>query len=115
MVLMQPKKRLRGSRLYTWTWIFCPVQRFFPTRRKERYRHDIFIANIGDQALTGIKAELSEHAQNIALDEYWTVRESSLATLAAFDSTYSYEMDNIAKIRYGESHRCDASESERYG
>ena len=31
------------------------------------------------------------------LDEYWTIRENSVAKLSKFDSVY--DMDNIAKIR----------------
>ncbi len=62
------------------------------------YHHDVFFANIGDEALKGLSVKL-EDAQNVKLDEYWTIREDSVAELAAFDSTSSYSMDNIAKIR----------------
>ena len=60
------------------------------------YHHDIFIANIGDQDLTGLKVELSEDAQNIALDEYWTI-EDGTRSLAPFTTTWS--VANVAKIR----------------
>lgn len=72
------------------------------------YHHDIFFANIGDEELTGLSVTLTD-AQNIALDEYWTIGESSTAKLAAFnttdkkDSNGSYisygELPNVAKIR----------------
>lgn len=66
------------------------------------YRHDIFIANIGDQPLTGLKAELTD-AVNIKLDEYWTVGGDGNNTLAAFTSTAQTkrygELANTAKIR----------------
>lgn len=72
------------------------------------YHHDIFFANIGDQELTGLSVTLTD-AQNIALDEYWTIGEDSTAKLAAFNTTdkkdsngssISYgELPNVAKIR----------------
>lgn len=68
--------------------------------------HDVFFANIGDEELTGLYVRL-EDAQNIQLDPYWTIGETT--TLAAFDSingyfssSYSYvndEQEFIAKIR----------------
>ena len=60
------------------------------------YHHDVFFANIGDEELQGLSVTL-ENAQNVQLDEYWTIRENSVAKLGAFDSVYN--MDNIAKIR----------------
>lgn len=62
------------------------------------YHHDVFFANIGDQALTGLSVKLLD-AKNVRLDEYWTIREDSVGTLAAFDSVQESQMDNIAKIR----------------
>jgi hypothetical protein len=62
--------------------------------------HDIFIANIGDTQLEGLSVTL-EGAQNIALDEYWTVGETK--TLAAFTTTTTTkahgELANVTKIR----------------
>ena len=64
--------------------------------------HDIFIANIGDVELTGLNAVLSD-AQNVKLDDYWTVGGDGNNTLAAFttvSSSTSYgELANVAKIR----------------
>lgn len=71
--------------------------------------HDVFFANIGDAVLTGLYVKL-EDAQNIKLDEYWTVHDGSANTsLAAFNSTesktatgsYAYygELMNVAKVR----------------
>ena len=73
------------------------------------YDHDILIANVGDQPLTGIKAELKD-AKGVMLDPYWSVLNTSVKTLAAFDSTSSPwsnelgqelngELYNLAKIR----------------
>ena len=65
--------------------------------------HDIFIANIGDEELTGLKVELN--ATNVKLDEYWTVSENGNTTLDPFTETYhsggNYhgELFNIGKIR----------------
>ena len=67
------------------------------------FHHDIFIANIGDAAMTGIKAELSADSQNVRLDDYWTVGGQNNNTLAAFTNvnggTVYGELANVAKIR----------------
>lgn len=65
-------------------------------------KHDIFIANIGDEELTGLKVELD--ATNVKLDSYWTVGGNGSDTLAPFTTTVSSsneyeELPNIAKIR----------------
>jgi hypothetical protein len=66
-------------------------------------QHDIFLANVGDAALTGLTATLA-NARNVKLDPYWTVGGANNDTLAAFDSvdsgatTYG-ELANVAKIR----------------
>ncbi len=66
------------------------------------YKHDIFIANLGDQELTGLRVELD--ATNCKLDDYWTVGGEKNDTLAPFtttstDATKYGELANIAKIR----------------
>lgn len=48
--------------------------------------HDIFIANIGNEPLTGIKVTL-ENPVNIKLDDYWTIGNNGNDTLAAFNGT----------------------------
>ena len=62
--------------------------------------HDVFFANIGDAPITGLYVKL-EDAQNVALDEYWTI--GATKTLSAFTTTSrttSYgELANTAKIR----------------
>ena len=60
--------------------------------------HDVFIANVGDAPLTGLKAELIDPV-GIKLDDYWTVGGENNSTLAAFTSTSDDDMKNIAKIR----------------
>jgi len=63
--------------------------------------HDIFIANVGDDLLTGLAATLKDPV-NIKLDPYWTVGGEGNDTLAAFDevqSDYFGELANVAKIR----------------
>ena len=69
------------------------------------YKHDIFIANMGDQDLTDLRVELD--ATNVALDSYWTIGGEGNDTLAACPDNFeaeklssSYgEMSNVAKIR----------------
>ena len=69
-----------------------------------KYRHDILIANVGSEALTGLKVEL-ENAKNVALDNYWTLGGNGNDTLGAFTSTsvrYTgdhVDMPNLAKVR----------------
>jgi hypothetical protein len=62
------------------------------------YRHDIFIANLGDEQLTGLNATLT-NAQNIKLDPYWRVGGANNDVLEPFVSTSSSSMKNIGKIR----------------
>lgn len=65
--------------------------------------HDIFIANLGNEALTGLKVTLN--ATNVKLDDYWTTGGNGNDTLAAFNTveTPGYkeygELPNVAKIR----------------
>ena len=63
--------------------------------------HDIFIANIGTEELTGINVTLD--ATNVKLDDYWTVGGDGNDTLAPFTDVYSDsyygELNNVAKIR----------------
>lgn len=70
-----------------------PVREIFLTEQFDHH-HDVFFANIGDAALTGLYARL-ENAENIALDPYWTIGTTN--SLAAFTQTYN--MQNIGKVR----------------
>ena len=65
-------------------------------------KHDILIANIGDEELTGLRVELN--ATNVKLDDYWTVGGEGTDTLAPVDPdaaalSDSTELPNLAKIR----------------
>lgn len=65
--------------------------------------HDIFVANVGTEELTGITVTLD--ATNVKLDEYWTLGGEGNNTLAPFTTTYNNtgnyhgELFNVAKIR----------------
>lgn len=72
--------------------------------------HDIFIANVGKDALTGLTVELSADAGAVKLDDYWIVGGAGNDELAGFTSinynpdnngaSGSYnEISNVAKIR----------------
>ncbi len=63
------------------------------------YYHDVFISNIGDAELSNLKVELSADAQNVQLDEYWTVQADSVGKLAPFTIAEKDKMANIARIR----------------
>lgn len=80
-----------------------PVREIILARNYDGDYHDICIANTGDQPLTGLKVELT-NAQNIKLDDYWTVNPDGVKQLAAFDkdtmgSSSGMYLNNIAKIR----------------
>lgn len=87
-----------------------PVREVYLTKEFGDH-HDIFFANIGDAEMTGITVAL-EDAQNVKLDEYWTVNNDATAEkrkLAAFTTVVpkddernnvSYgELPNVAKLR----------------
>lgn len=65
------------------------------------FHHDIFIANLGKTAMNDLTVTLSDDAQNIKLDDYWTVKGTK--TLDGFTSTErtttAGELNNVAKIR----------------
>lgn len=62
-------------------------------------QHDILIANVGNEALTGLKVELLD-AVNIKLDDYWVIGGEHNDTLAAFNfDGKSDDLSNMAKVR----------------
>ena len=93
-----------------------PDERFVNLTADNNFVHDIMVANIGDEELTGITVEL-KNAVHVKLDDYWTLGGAGNDTLPAFDDTYvSYPtvdedgqetwqsnryatLDNIAKVR----------------
>ena len=93
-----------------------PDERFVNLTADNNFVHDIMVANIGDEELTGITVELKD-AVHVKLDDYWTLGGAGNDTLPAFDETYvSYPtvdedgqetwqsnryatLDNIAKVR----------------
>lgn len=74
--------------------------------------HDILLANIGNEELSGLSVSLTENPL-IQLDEYWTIQSDSVKKLAGFTTTEkvftndegkpqyaSYgELPNLAKVR----------------
>lgn len=65
--------------------------------------HDILIANLGDEPLTGLRVDWIEAPENMRIDDYWTVGPGN-DTLAGFtvvkDPKIEYgEIPNVAKIR----------------
>ena len=92
-----------------------PIRELVLTQENGVY-HDIFFANIGSEDMTGITVELKD-AQNVALDDYWTVRSEAADNariLGGFTTTNksSYqnaegqrlannygELANVAKVR----------------
>lgn len=89
-----------------------PDERFLNLTADNDYVHDIVIANMGDQNLTGIKVELVDPV-NVKLDSYWTIGGEGNDTIPAFTdfntdytdeegnthSEYNATPKNIAKIR----------------
>ncbi|MBC5716750.1 S-layer homology domain-containing protein [Flintibacter faecis] len=73
------------------------------------YHHDIFLANVGGGNLTNLKVELTD-AQNVQLDEFWTIggeRNNTLAPLSIKDSDEA--SDGIAKVRLVPERNADGS------
>ena len=63
------------------------------------YHHDIFLANVGGGNLTNLKVELTD-AQNVQLDEFWTIGGDGNNTLAPLNiENPDSASDGIAKIR----------------
>lgn len=60
--------------------------------------HDIFLANVGAGDLTNLKVELTD-AQNVKLDDFWTIGGDGNNTLAPLSFNYREADDGIAKIR----------------
>lgn len=85
-----------------------PVREIFMIKGYDGDHHDILIANIGDQTLSGLNVTL-ENAQNIKLDDYWTVKDNSVKQLAPLNaetaenwrsSSYSNSLaSNVGKVR----------------
>lgn len=96
-------KQVSGPQLY----VMGPEKRSIYLNEYFDNRHDILIANIGSEPLTGLKVELID-AVNIKLDDYWTVGGTHNDTLAAFstivrqepsgETDYYGELPNFAKI-----------------
>ena len=67
-----------------------------------QYRHDILIANVGDQKLQGLSVRL-ENASHVKIDDYWTVGGEGNNTLEPFTGTGKTEqygeLQNLAKVR----------------
>lgn len=76
-----------------------PVREVFLTDAYDNH-HDVFFANVGDTEMTNLYVELKD-AQNVALDEYWTINSNGVKKLDAFDELPSYgdHAKNVAKIR----------------
>ena len=97
-------KRTGGPQLYVAGPLAPEIRSVFLDEYFE-YKHDIFIANVGDEPLQDLRLELD--ATNVALDSYWTIGGEGNDTLAACPENFmadqissSYgELPNVAKIR----------------
>lgn len=91
-------KKVSGAKLF----VLGPTERSIFLDEFFEEKHDILVANIGDQKLTGIKAELID-AKNVKIDDYWSIGGKNNDTLAPFEKTVSNsrygELSNLAKIR----------------
>lgn len=97
-------KKASGPQLYVAGPLAPDVRSVFLDEYHE-YKHDIFIANIGDEPLTDLWLDLD--ATNVELDDYWTIGGDGNNTLEAcpddfaeeLESTDYGELSNVAKIR----------------
>ena len=87
-----------GPELY----VYGPSEREVILDEYFEFKHDILIANIGNEPLEDISVELVD-AENVKLDSYWTVGGEGNDTLAPFTTTSSDtqygELANLTKIR----------------
>lgn len=73
------------------------------------YHHDIFLTNVGGGDLKNLKVELTD-AQNVQLDEFWTIGGERNNTLAPLSIKNSGEAsDGIAKVRLVPERNADGS------
>lgn len=97
-------KKTSGPQLYVAGPLDPDVRSVFLDEYHEN-KHDIFIANVGDEPLTDLWLDLD--ATNVELDEYWTIGGEGNNTLAACPDNFSLELEstsygelsNVAKIR----------------
>lgn len=97
-------KKAAGGQLYVAGPVAPDIRSVFLDEYFE-YKHDIFIANIGDTALTNLRLELD--AENVTLDPYWTIGGDGNDTLASCPDDFGLELmstnygeiSNVAKIR----------------
>lgn len=63
------------------------------------YHHDVFLANIGKQDLTGVTVTLDD-AQNVKLDSYWSLENSTISGFNSVDDTTQVgQLSNFTKVR----------------
>lgn len=83
-------------------FVYGPKEREVILDEYFEFKHDILIANIGNEPLMDISVELVD-AENVKLDQYWTVGGNDNDMLAAFTTTSTNtqygELASIAKIR----------------
>lgn len=73
------------------------------------YHHDIFLANVGGGDLKNLKVELTD-AQNVQLDEFWTIGGDGNNTLAPLNiENPDSASDGIAKVRLVPERNADGS------
>lgn len=97
-------KKTKGPQLYVAGPLAPEVRSVFLDEYHEN-KHDIFIANVGDEPLTDLWLDLD--ATNVELDDYWMVGGEGNNTLAACPDNFSLELNstsygelsNVAKIR----------------
>jgi hypothetical protein len=97
-------KKTHGAQLYVAGPLAPEVRSVFLDEYHEN-KHDIFIANVGDEDLTDLWLDLD--ATNVELDDYWTIGGEGNNTLAACPDSFSLELEstsygelsNVAKIR----------------
>lgn len=87
------KKKESGPKLF----VNGPSERTIFLDEYFENRHDILIANFGDEELTGLKVELL-NAVNVKLDDYWVIGGENNETLPAYSYGWYGELPNLAKV-----------------
>ena len=81
-------------------YVAGPSKRLVNLNMENDFRHDILVANMGNEALTITNVEL-KNAQNVAIDPYWTINSgSAIPALDVLSSNYTVTDENGQETTY---------------
>ena len=96
-VTKQPENTAPKDQLF----VAGPDERYVNLNAENNYVHDILLANLGADPLTGVEVELVDPV-HVKLDNYWTINEHM--TLPAFDSVSTWYTDEQTSEQFHSSY-----------